>query len=199
MFRRALVADLLLLLLALLPCCPQAQDIPEAPSSSRDQKRDKPHRGLSKLCVTAAAYTCWESEEPPDPLTDSSDVSQQLERRRIKDDMEIGADHMRHKNYRGAVGRYCDALSGLPFNASIMVRVAQALEKSGDTAAALTFYWRSVETYPEGILAGEAQAGIKRLKAQPSKPGNPSVNLAQQLGCPSEAFYRGTAELPDRP
>ena len=197
MLRSALMVGLVLVLLA---CCFRAQDIPEAPSSSsKRQKQDRPRRGSSTLCVTAAAYTCWESEEPPDPLTDSSDVSQQLERRRIKDDMEIGADHMRRKNYRGAVGRYCDALSRLPFNASIMVRVAQALEKSGDTAAALTFYSRSVETYPEGILAGEAQTGIKRLKAQPSKPANPGVNLAQQLGCPSEAFYRGTAELPDRP
>jgi hypothetical protein len=197
MFRRALMAGFVL---ALFSWCLSAQDVPETPpSSSKDKKQDRPRRGSSKLCISAAAYTCWESEEPPDPLTDSSDVSQQIERRRIKDDMEIGADHMRHRNYRGAVGRYCDALSRLPYNASIMVRVAQALEKSGDTAAALTFYSRSVETYPEGILAGEARAGIERLKAQPPKPATPSISLAEHLGCPSEGFYRGTSELPDRP
>lgn len=190
--RRILLAGLLL---TLPPWFVLAQDVPDVPPS-KDNKQSRPARGSSKLCLNAALYTCWESDEPTDPLTDSSDISQQVERRRVRDDMEIGADHMRHKNYRAAATRYCDALSHLPRNASIMVRVAQALEKMDDRPGAVAFYSRSLEAYPQGILAPEAREGLRRLKSTPLQSVNPgSRSLADRLGCPSEAC--GTSELPN--
>ena len=158
--------------------CAQGPPDEEQPAYTK-----QPGGGSRSACLTSLLTTCWESEEPPDPLVDSNDISKEVERRKIKQDLEVAADHMKHKNYRGAVARYCHALSLRPDNAALTYRVAQALEKSGDTPAALTYYSRSVHLYSQGIFAGEAKQGIRRIKAQPVKP---TLGLPEQLGCPDE-------------
>jgi tetratricopeptide (TPR) repeat protein len=83
-------------------------------------------------------------------------------------DVEIGDDHFKHKNYRGALFRYEDAAQNKPRDVAIQVRLGRACEKLNDNARAIEYYKEAEKVGTTGLWAEEAHTATQRLQQQAS-------------------------------
>ncbi len=80
--------------------------------------------------------------------------------------LEAGERLLALKNYPDAVLRFCDVAAVAPDNARALFRLAQALEATGEFAAAYQNYQTYLKLEPDGQFAPDAQREIRRLAPQ---------------------------------
>ncbi len=78
-------------------------------------------------------------------------------------DIEVGDYYFKRQNYRGALGRYQEALIYKPNDADATLRVARTQERLKEYADARDSYAAFLKIIHEGKDADEARAALERL------------------------------------
>jgi tetratricopeptide (TPR) repeat protein len=129
-------------------------------SSSKDTridltppKDDVKNHPLSGAAISDAEDTSSDVQElhPWDPHKAAKDV-------------EVGDFYFKRKNYRAAIERYKDALIYKPNDAIAQFRLAESLEKTGNSQEAVPHYQEYLKILPHGAFAVDAQKALDRLK-----------------------------------
>jgi tetratricopeptide (TPR) repeat protein len=86
-------------------------------------------------------------------------------------DIDVGDFYVKKENYSAAVSRYREALEYKPHDAEATFKLAEALNKTGDTAGAIDNYEAYLKTLPNGPYAKKAREALEKLKASSAKAG----------------------------
>jgi tetratricopeptide (TPR) repeat protein len=136
-------------------------------SSSKDTRIDlsPPKDDAKSHPMSGAAISDAEGED------DQSDVEElhPWDPHKAAKDVEVGDFYFKRKNYRGAIERYKDALIYKPNDAVAQFRLAESLEKTGNSQEAIPHYQEYLKILPHGPFAADAQKALERLKASPVK------------------------------
>ncbi len=85
-------------------------------------------------------------------------------------DVEIGDFYFKIKqNYPAAISRYREALEYKPHDAEATFKLAEALNKTGDTAGAVENYEAYLKVLPNGPYAKKAREELEKLKGKSSQ------------------------------
>ena len=83
-------------------------------------------------------------------------------------DVEVGDFYFKVKqNYPAAINRYREALEYKPHDAEATFKLAEALNKTGDTAGAIENYEAYLKILPNGPYAKNAHDALDKLKQKP--------------------------------
>jgi tetratricopeptide (TPR) repeat protein len=139
---------------------PPPEDNRESPprsdeSSSKQTRIDvsprsddiKNHPGAELDASDANEFTPW------DPMKAMKDV-------------EVGDYYYKKENYHAAISRYREALEFKPHDAEATFKLAEALNKTGDTAGAVENYQAYLKMLPNGPYAKKAHEALDKLKAK---------------------------------
>jgi tetratricopeptide (TPR) repeat protein len=85
---------------------------------------------------------------------------------RADKDIEVGDYYFKEKNYRGAEGRYRDALLYKPNDAIATYRLAQIFDKTERPEEARQYYQAYLKILPHGPYASDCHKALERLQAQ---------------------------------
>ena len=85
---------------------------------------------------------------------------------RAAKDLEVGEYYWREKNYRGAEGRFRDALIYKPNDAVATYRLAEILEKTGRPSEAREYYQAYLKVLPHGPNSEDARKALEKLQAK---------------------------------
>ena len=84
---------------------------------------------------------------------------------RAMKDVEVGDFYVRvKKNYPAAISRYREALEFKPHDAEATFKLAEVLNKTGDTAGAVENYEEYLKILPDGPYAKKAREELDKLK-----------------------------------
>ena len=128
-------------------------------SSSKDTRVDlSPPKDDEKNHPMSAA-TVSDAEEAP------SDVQElhPWDPHKAAKDVEVGDFYFKRKNYKAAIERYKHALIYKQDDAIATYRLAESLDKTGNSAEAVNYYRGYLKILPHGPYASDAQKGISRL------------------------------------
>jgi hypothetical protein len=145
---------------------PRSDNVPAGESSSKQTQIDvSPPADDSKKHPEAelgAAAGDVDEFTPYDPMKAMKDV-------------EIGDFYFKVKqNYPAAISRYREALEYKPHDAEATFKLAEALNKTGDTAGAVENYEGYLKILPNGPYAKKAREELDKLKAK-SAPATATV------------------------
>lgn len=84
-------------------------------------------------------------------------------------DVEVGDFYFRRKNYKAAIARYKDALIYKSNDAIAQYRLAESLDKTGNTQEAVDHYKAYLKILPNGPAAKDAQKAIDRISGSENK------------------------------
>ena len=83
-------------------------------------------------------------------------------------DVEVGDFYFKVKqNYPAAISRYREALEYKPHDAEATFKLAEVLNKTGDTAGAIENYEAYLKILPDGPYAKSAHEALEKLKQKP--------------------------------
>ncbi|HEV2112528.1 MAG TPA: tetratricopeptide repeat protein [Terriglobales bacterium] len=88
---------------------------------------------------------------------------------RAEKDIEVGDYYFKEGNYRGAEGRYRDALIYKPNDATATYRLAEIMEKISRPEEAREFYTDYLKILPHGPKSEDARKALEKLQAARSK------------------------------
>jgi tetratricopeptide (TPR) repeat protein len=128
-------------------------------SSSKDTRVDlSPPKDDEKNHPMSAA-TVSDAQEAP------SDVQElhPWDPHKAAKDVEVGDYYFKRKNYKAAIERYEHALIYKQDDAIATYRLAESLDKTGNSAEAVTYYRGYLKILPHGPYAADAQRAISRL------------------------------------
>jgi len=83
---------------------------------------------------------------------------------RAEKDIEVGDYYFKEGNYRGAEGRYRDALIYKPNDAAATYRLAEIMEKTSRPNDAREFYEAYLKILPHGPKADDARKALAKLQ-----------------------------------
>lgn len=111
------------------------------------------------------------SSIPSPDQNDTSDVEEMhpWDPHKAAKNVEVGDFYFKKKNYKAAIDRYKEALIYKPNDAIANFRLAESLEKIGNSGEAATHYQEYLKILPHGPFADDAQKALARLNDQ-SKP-----------------------------
>src|SRR4029077_13351920 len=75
-------------------------------------------------------------------------------------DVEVGDYYFKRKNYKAAVERYKHALIYKQNDAIATFRLAESLDKTGNSGEAITYYQNYLKILPHGPYAADAQKAL---------------------------------------
>jgi tetratricopeptide (TPR) repeat protein len=103
-----------------------------------------------------------------DQQNDASDVEEMhpWDPHKAAKDVEVGDFYFRKKNYKAAIDRYKEALIYKPKDAIATFRLAESLDKTGNSGEAVTHYQEYLKILPHGPFAEDAQKALARLNDQ---------------------------------
>ncbi len=78
--------------------------------------------------------------------------------------VEVGDFYFKRENYSAAISRYREALEYKPHDAEATFRLAQVLQKTGDTAGAMENYQDYLKILPDGPYAKKSREELDKLK-----------------------------------
>jgi tetratricopeptide (TPR) repeat protein len=128
-------------------------------SSSKDTRVDlSPPKDDEKNHPMSAAAVSDAQEAP-------SDVQElhPWDPHKAAKDVEVGDYYFKRKNYKAAIERYKHALIYKQDDAIATYRLAVSLDKTGNSADAVTYYRGYLKILPHGPYAADAQKAISRL------------------------------------
>jgi len=79
-------------------------------------------------------------------------------------DVEVGDFYFKKENYNAAISRYREALEFKPHDAEATFKLAEALNKTGDTASARENYEAYLKILSKGPYAQKAREALSKLK-----------------------------------
>jgi len=79
-------------------------------------------------------------------------------------DVEVGDFYYKKENYNAAISRYREALDFKPHDAEATFKLAEVLNKTGDTAGATENYQAYLKILPDGPYAKKAHEALSKLK-----------------------------------
>ncbi len=79
-------------------------------------------------------------------------------------DVEVGDFYFKRENYPAAISRYREALEFKPHDAEATFKLAEVLNKTGDTAGARENYEAYLKILPNGPYAKKAHEALNKLK-----------------------------------
>ncbi len=137
---------------------PRSDNVPAGESSSKqtridisppaDDAKKHPEAGLGNSASDVDEFT------PYSPM-------------RAMKDVEIGDFYFKVKqNYPAAISRYREALEFKPHDAEATFKLAEVLNKTGDTAGAVENYQAYLKILPDGPYAKRAKEEVDKLKKQ---------------------------------
>jgi len=108
------------------------------------------------------------SSVPSTDQNDASDVEEMhpWDPHKAAKDVEVGDFYFKKRNYKAALDRYQEALIYKPNDAIANFRLAESLDKLGNSAEAATHYQEYLKILPHGPLADDAQKALARLNEQ---------------------------------
>jgi tetratricopeptide (TPR) repeat protein len=111
------------------------------------------------------------SSIPSSDQRDASDVEEMhpWDPHKAAKDVEVGDFYFKKKNYKAAIDRYKEALIYKPNDAIANFRLAESLDKAGNSGEAVTHYQEYLKILPHGPFAEDAQKALARLNDQ-AKP-----------------------------
>jgi len=128
-------------------------------SSSKDTrvdlsppKDDEKSHPLSGAAISDAQESASDVQElhPWDPHKAAKDV-------------EVGDYYFKRKNYKAAIERYKHALIYKQDDAIATFRLAESLDKTGNSSEAVIYYRDYLKILPHGAYAADAQRALSRL------------------------------------
>jgi tetratricopeptide (TPR) repeat protein len=128
-------------------------------SSSKDTRIDlSPPKDDEKNHPMSAAAVSDAQEAP-------SDVQElhPWDPHKAAKDVEVGDYYFKRKNYKAAIERYKHALIYKQDDAIATYRLAESLDKTGNSADAVTYHRGYLKILPHGPYAAGAQKAISRL------------------------------------
>ncbi len=81
-------------------------------------------------------------------------------------DIEVGDYYYKKESYQAAVSRYREALEYKPHDAEATFKLAEALNKTGDTAGAVENYQAYLKIPSDGRYAKRAHEALDKLKVK---------------------------------
>jgi tetratricopeptide (TPR) repeat protein len=78
-------------------------------------------------------------------------------------DVEVGDFYFKRKNYKAAIERYRDALIYKQDDAIATYRLAESLDKTGNSTEAVNYYLQYLKILPHGPYAADAEKAAARL------------------------------------
>jgi len=133
---------------------PRSDNVPAGESSSKqtqidvsppsDDVKTHPEAGLGDSGV--------DEFTPYDPMKAMKDV-------------EVGDFYMKKENYGAAISRYREALEYKPHDAEATYKLAEALNKTGDTAGAVENYEAYLTILPNGPYAKKAREALEKIRS----------------------------------
>lgn len=136
---------------------PRSDNVPAGESSSKQTEID-----ISPPADDAAKH-------PEAGLGNDSDVDEFTPYNPMKamKDVEVGDFYFKIKqNYPAAISRYREALEYKPHDADATFKLAEVLNKTGDTAGAVENYEEYLKILPNGPYAKKAREELDKLKAK---------------------------------
>jgi tetratricopeptide (TPR) repeat protein len=128
-------------------------------SSSKDTRVDlsPPKDDEKNHPMSAAAVS--DAQEPP------SDVQElhPWDPHKAAKDVEVGDYYFKRKNYKAAIERYKHALIYKQDDAIATYRLAESLDKTGNSTEAVNYYLRYLKILPHGPYAADAEKALTRL------------------------------------
>src|SRR5271157_2736638 len=79
-------------------------------------------------------------------------------------DIEVGDFYYKKENFQAAISRYREALEFKPHDAEATFKLAEVLNKTGDTAGAIENYEAYLKMLPNGPFAKKAHEALDKLK-----------------------------------
>ena len=131
-------------------------------SSSKDTrvdlsppKDDEKNHPLSGAAISDAQESASDVQElhPWDPHKAAKDV-------------EVGDFYFKRKNYKAAIERYKHALIYKQDDAIATFRLAESLDKTGNSSEAITYYRDYLKILPHGAYSADAQKALSRLSPE---------------------------------
>ena len=128
-------------------------------SSSKDTRVDlsPPKDDEKNHPMSAAAVS--DAQQPP------SDVQElhPWDPHKAAKDVEVGDYYFKRKNYKAAIERYKHALINKQDDAIATYRLAESLDKTGNSTDAVNYYRAYLKILPHGPYAADAEKAISRL------------------------------------
>jgi len=84
-------------------------------------------------------------------------------------DIEVGDFYCKKENYQAAISRYREALEYKPHDAEATYKLAEVLNKTGDTAGAKENYQAYLKILPNGPYARKANEALAKLNEKPGQ------------------------------
>jgi tetratricopeptide (TPR) repeat protein len=111
------------------------------------------------------------STTSPDEPSEPADVQElhPWDPHKAAKDVEVGDFYFKRKNYKAAIERYKDALIYKSNDAVAHFRLAESLDKTGDSSEAIPHYREYLKILPHGPYAEDAQKALARLNGAPEK------------------------------
>src|SRR5580698_11518931 len=131
---------------------PRSDNVPAGESSSAQTRIDvSPPKGDEKAHPESGLDSDVNEFTPYNPMKALKDV-------------EVGDYYYKQENYKAAISRYREALEVKPHDAEATYKLAQVLNKAGDTAGARENYEAYLKILPKGPYAQKAREAISKLK-----------------------------------
>lgn len=83
--------------------------------------------------------------------------------------MEVGDFNFKNKSYRGAELRFRDALNYKPNEPEAIFKLAESLNKLGESSEASENYEKYLSLQPDGVYAANSRAALQRLSNATAK------------------------------
>lgn len=83
--------------------------------------------------------------------------------------VEVGDFYYKKENYPAAISRYREALDYKPHDAEATYKLAEVLDKTGDSAGATENYEAYLKILPNGPYAKKAKEALEKLKEKTAK------------------------------
>ncbi len=132
---------------------PRSDNVPAGESSSKQTQID-----VSPPPNDAKAH--------PEANLSNSDVDEFTPYNPMKamKDIEVGDFYYKRDNYEAAISRYREALEFKPHDAEATYKLAEVLNKTGDTAGATENYEAYLKILPNGPYAKKAKEALAKLR-----------------------------------
>jgi len=132
---------------------PRSDNVPAGESSSKQTQIDVAPPANDAKSHPEASLSDSDADEftPYNPMKAMKDV-------------EVGDFYYKKENYEAAISRYREALEYKPHDAEATYKLAEVLNKTGDTAGAIENYDAYLKMLPNGPYAKKSREALAKLK-----------------------------------
>jgi tetratricopeptide (TPR) repeat protein len=158
-------------------CAYSQESTTSRPASSQQQKKDDAARATEesssrdtridlsppKNDAKNHPMSSTNPNETDQPSSDDVDELHPWDPHKAAKDVEVGDFYFRRKNYKAAIERYRDALIYKQNDAVANFRLAESLDKTGNSSEAIEHYQEYLKILPHGPSSEDAQKALARL------------------------------------